>query len=74
MLHLQAEGSLCEQMSQKSKKLVAVSTTSMSMTEKTEEELEQVSCIRYPVTFKDQTKALLDSGSKVIAMSQAFAQ
>ncbi len=43
------------------------------MTEKTEEELEWVPCIQYSVTFKDQTKALLDSQSKVNAMSQAFA-
>ncbi len=41
---------------------------------KTEEELERIPCIRYPVTFKDQSKALLDTGSKVNAMSQAFAQ
>ncbi len=41
---------------------------------KTEEELEQVPCIWYPVTFKDQTEALLDSGSEVNAISQAFAQ
>ncbi len=45
----------------------------MSITEKMEE-LERISCIRYPVTFKDQTKALLDVGSEVNAMSQAFAQ
>ncbi len=41
---------------------------------KTEEELERVPCIWYPVTFKDQTKALLDLRSKVNAISQAFAQ
>ncbi len=41
---------------------------------KTEEELEQISCIRYPVTFKNQTKALLDSGSEVNTISQAFMQ
>ncbi len=41
---------------------------------KTEEELERVPCIRYTVTFKDQTEALLDSESDVNAMSQAFAQ
>ncbi len=41
---------------------------------KTEGELEWVPCIRYPVTFKDQTKALLDSRSEVNAMSEAFAQ
>ncbi len=43
------------------------------MTEKTEEKLEWVSCIWYPVTFKDQTKALQDLRSKINAMSQAFA-
>ncbi len=54
---------------------MAVSATSTSMTDKkTEEELERVPCIRYPVTFKDQTEALFDSESKVNAMSQAFAQ
>ncbi len=36
-------------------------------------ELELVSCIWYPVTFKDQTKALLDSENEVNVMSQAFA-
>ncbi len=54
---------------------MAVSATSTSMTDKkTKEELERVPCIWYPVTFKDQTEALLDSGSKVNAMSQAFTQ
>ncbi len=43
------------------------------MTEKTGE-LERVLCIRYPIIFKDQTEVLLDSGSEVNAMSQAFAQ
>ncbi len=47
----------------------------MSMTDKkTEKELEQVPCIQYPINFKDQTETLLDSRSKVNAMSQAFAQ
>ncbi len=45
----------------------------MSMTEKTEEELERVPCIQYSVTFKDQTEALLGSGSEVNTMSQVFA-
>ncbi len=45
--------------------------TSTLMIEKTEE-LERVSYIRYPVTFKDQTEVLLDSGIKVNVMSQAF--
>ncbi len=40
-------------MLRKAKKLVAVSATSTLMTKKSEEELERVSCIRYPVTFKD---------------------
>ncbi len=46
------------------------------MTDKKTEELERVPCIQYPVIFKDQNQieALLDSGSKVNAMSQAFAQ
>ncbi len=48
--------------------------TSTSMTEKIEEKLEQVPCICYLVTFKDQTKALLDSKSEVNTMSQTFAQ
>ncbi len=44
------------------------------MTDKnTKEELEQVPCIWYPVTFKDQIEALLDLGSEVNTMSQVFA-
>ncbi len=53
---------------------MAVSATSTLMTDKKTEELERVPCIWYPVTFKDQTEVLLDSGSEVNAMSQAFAQ
>ncbi len=61
-------------MPQKVKKLVAVLVISISMIENTEEkELEWISCIWYSVTFKDQTEALLKSGSEVNAMSQAFA-
>ncbi len=60
-------------MSRQAKKLVVVSVTSTLMTDKKTEELEQVACIRYLVTFKDQTEALLGSGSKVNAMSQVFA-
>ncbi len=49
--------------------------TFMSITDqKMEEELERVPCIRYSVTFKDQTKALLNSRSEVNAISQAFVQ
>ncbi len=44
------------------------------MTEKIEEkeELKQILCIWYPVIFRDQTEALLDSRSKVYVISQAF--
>ena len=45
----------------------------MLVTEKKKEELERVPCIWYPVTFKDQTKALLDSRSKVHAINQVLA-
>ncbi len=44
------------------------------MTGKKTEKLERVPCIWNPVTFKDQTEALLDSESEVNVMSQAFAQ
>ncbi len=51
-----------------------VSATSTSITEKkTEEELERIPCIRYPVTFKDQTEALLDSKSEINLINQTFA-
>ncbi len=47
----------------------------MSKTDKkTEEKLERIPYIWYPVTFKDQTEVQLDSGSKVNAMNQVFAQ
>ncbi len=73
MLYLLSKGSLCHQVPRQAKKLVVVSATSTSMTEKkTEEELEQVPCIWYSNIFKDQTKALIDSGSEVNVMSQAF--
>ncbi len=66
--------SLYQQVFWKAKKLVAVLTTSTLMTEKkTEEELEQISCIWYPVIFKDKIEALLDSKNKVNAINQAFA-
>ncbi len=77
MLHLSSEKPLSHQVSRQAKKLVAVSTTSTSTTDKKmEEELEWVTCIQYPVTFKDQhqTEALLDSGNEVNVMRQAFAQ
>ncbi len=53
---------------------MSVLTTSTSITDKKiEEELELISCIWYFVIFKDQTKALLNSGSEVNTMNQAFA-
>ncbi len=56
---------------------MAVSTTSTSMTDKKMEreleELDQLPCIWYSVTFKDQTEALFDLESKVNTMSRAFA-
>ncbi len=74
MLYLSSERPLYHQVFRQAKKLVTVTATSTSMTDKKTEELELVPCIWYPVTFKDQIEALLDSGSKVNAMSQAFAQ
>ena len=57
------------------KRVVAVLATSTSMIKKkTEEDLKQIPCIWYPVIFKNQTEALLDSTTKVNAMSQAFIQ
>ena len=54
---------------------MAVLAISISITnKKIKEELEQIPCIWYPVTFKDQIEALLDSRSKVNIMSQIFAQ
>ena len=47
---------------------------SIFMTKKTKkEELEWVFCIWYFVTFKDQTKALLNLKSEVNVISQVFA-
>ncbi len=78
MLYQQTKEGLCKQLSQKGKILVAVLTISISMTDmKIEgelEELEWVSCIQYPITFKDQIEVLLDLESEVNVMSQAFAQ
>ena len=51
---------------------MSVLASSMSITGK-KEALERIPCIRYLITFKDQTEALLDTRSKVNAMSQAFA-
>ena len=37
------------------------------------EELKQVPCIQYLVTFKNQTEILLDLESKIKAINQVFA-
>lgn len=57
----------------KNKKRVVVLAISILITEKMEE-LEQVPCIWYFVTFKKQTEALLNSKSKVCAINQTFIQ
>ena len=73
MLYLQTKRLLRKQVPQKAKKLVAVLATFMLITgKKTEEELEQVSCIWYSVTFKDQIEALLNLRSKVNAINPDF--
>ncbi len=51
--------------------LVLAASTSML---KRTKELERIPCIQYLITFKDQINALLDSGSEVNAISQAFVQ
>ena len=73
------------------KKLASVSTTSTSVTEDSEEailvsanELEQVTCIQYPIAFLGgvtqdgsalgPVSALLDSGSEVNTMHPTFAE
>lgn len=53
---------------------MAVLATFLLMTNnKKEEKWEKIPCIQYFVTFKDQTKALLNSRSGVKIISQAFA-
>ena len=60
----------------RSQKLVSVSATSTSMTGTSKEGLERISCIYYPVQFKDTDKALMqaliDSGSEVNAIHLFF--
>lgn len=54
MLYLQAEGSLYQKVPQKVEKLVAVLTTStLIIDKKTEEELKWVPYIWYLINFKD---------------------
>lgn len=56
-------------MSSKAKKQVAVSATSILITEKKKKKIEQIPCIRYSITFKDLIKVLLSSESKINAIS-----
>ena len=60
----------------RAKKLVSVSTTSSSVTEASGEDvaLDRVPCIHYPVQFKkNEVRALIDSDSKVNAMTPGYA-
>ena len=63
-------------MSEAAKKLVLVSATSTSVTGAREEALECVSCIHYPVQFKDTDKApvqaLINLESEVNAIHPTF--
>ena len=66
-------------MPQTFKKLVLVSATSAPVTEASQEDvvlLDRVPCICYPMRFKKsevQVQALIDTGSKVNAMTPAYA-
>ena len=52
---------------------MTVLATSILMTsKKKEEKLEQITCIWYSITFKDQTKILLNLENEVNAISLAF--
>ena len=71
------EGPFIEELPGTSKKLVLVSATSVPVTDGGEEVIIRVPCIHYPVRFQEdqeQVRALLDSGSKVNAMSPAYAE
>ena len=64
-------------MSQTSKKLVLVSATFMLVTDTSSKEVGRIPCIYYPVRFQksqEQVRALLNGGSKVNAMSPAYAK
>lgn len=73
MLYLQIKNLLYQQVSQIIKKQVAILATSKLMTGKNiKKEFKQIYCIYYSMTFKDQTETLLNFGSKVTIISQAF--
>lgn len=56
----------------KSQKTNGSLATSILKTEKKEQELKQIPCIWYFVIFKNKTKAILDSKSKVNVMNLVF--
>ena len=61
----------------KTKKLVLISVTSLSVTETSKEDdvpLQKVPCVHYLIRFKKkEVQALIDSGSEVNAMTPAYA-
>ena len=60
---------------QTSKKLVSVSATSVPVTDEGEEVVIKVPYIHYPVRLQEeQVRVLLNSGSKVNAMSPGYAK
>ena len=70
------EGPFFKELPGTSKKLVLVSATSVSKIDGSKEVI-RVPCIHYPVCFQEgqeQIGALFDSGSKVNAMSPAYAK
>ena len=76
MLQLPEEGPFFEELPRTSKKLVLVLTTSVSVIDGSKEVV-KVPCIYYPIRFQEgqeQIRVLLDSSSKVNAMSLAYAK
>ena len=68
------EGPFFKELPGTSKKLVSISTTSVLVTDSSEKVV-RVPCIYYPVRFQEeQVRALLDSDSKVNAMSLAYTE
>ena len=68
------KGPFFEELPGTSKKLVSVSTTSVSVTDGSKEVI-RVPCINYPVQFQEeQVRALLNSGSEINAINPAYAE
>ena len=73
---MQQKGPLYKYLHQ-AKKLALVLATSVPMTDTSGKEVVRVPCIYYPVQFQEgqeQVKVLLNSGSKVNAMSPAYVE